>query len=337
MNAPMSQALIIGYMQSYALSFKLAESREIVGAVRQDNRFGVGGVFGEAPPQIDVSVKVDGEAANPPRTYHYSIWEDRDFAPMFAMVALMESVGAATAPAGEVTGACTWRIHLADGREIVKTERSSSLAGLGPRFGRALLQDMFLLLRNPFEQADVESIEIEVNVDHGYRNDQLLAAEPRYRRLKPGEPLMVDTRWRPYRGAEYSRILTVDLPEDLNAGSYVVHLADAITTQRIDQTHNRGRYRIRDFDQIVEVVNRLEYPEDRISVFVFEPKIGMSLQGESIEAVPGSIERLVARSAPDDRVDPVIGRSVQRQTFETEAPIEGQATFLIEIAPYLPR
>ncbi len=337
MNAPMSQAMIIGYMQSYALSFKLAESREIVGSVRQDNRFGVGGVFGEAPPQIEVSVKVDGAAANPARTYHYSIWQDRDFAPMFSMVAIMESIGAATAPAGEVTGECTYRIRLSDGREIVKTDRTSSQGGLGMIFGRALQQDMFLLMRNPFEQADVVSIDVDVKVDEGYRFADLIAAEPRYEQLMPGDPLVLDTRWRPYRGSEYSRTLTVALPEDLKAGLYVVHLADAETAQQIDQVHNRGRYRVRDLQEIIDVVNSLEYPEDRISVFVFEPKVGMSIQGESIESVPGSIERLMARSAPEDLADTVIGRKIQVDSFNSDIPVRGQASFVIEVSPYLPR
>jgi hypothetical protein len=43
-RAPMSQAYMIAFMQSYMLSFKLGESREIVGTVSQDKEFGIGGV-----------------------------------------------------------------------------------------------------------------------------------------------------------------------------------------------------------------------------------------------------------------------------------------------------
>lgn len=337
MNAPMAQASIIAYMQSYALSFKLAESRELVGSVTQDRRFGIGGVFGESPPRIGIKVNVSGGAANPPRSYTYSMWEDRDFSPMFAMVALSESIGAATGASGQVTGECTYRIRLADGREIVKTDRSASQGGLGARFARPLMQDMFLLLRNPYEQADVESIEIDVRIDPGYGADQLLNAEPRYDRLESGDPLEIETRWRPYRGAEYDRPLKLELPDDLKPGIYVVHLADANTSRRIDQIHNRGKFRPRNFDQIVEVTQALDYPDNEFRVYCFEPALGLSLQGEPIESIPGSIQAPLARSASDSLADPVIGRLVQSETFDSPTPMGGSATFLIEVAPYLPR
>lgn len=337
MNAPMAQASIITYMQSYALSFKLAESRELVGSVTQDRRFGIGGVFGEPPPRIDVQVKVGGGAANPAQTYNYSVWQDRDFAPMFAMVALSESIGAATAPGGEVTGECTYRIRLADGREIVKTDRSASQGGLGVRFARPLMQDMFLLMRNPFEQADVESIQVEVQIDPGFGADELLSAKPRYDRLESGDSLVVETRWRPYRGAEYDRTLTLDLSDELKPGTYVVHLADAATAQRIDQIHNRGQFRPRNFEQLLELTRALDYPDHEFRVYVFEPALGMSLQGEPVEAIPGSILTLLARSTSSHLADPVIGRVIQTETFDSDKPLGGSATFLIEIAPYLPR
>lgn len=336
-RAPLSQAYMIAYMQSYALGFKFGESREIVGSVLQDKQYGIGGVFGEAPPRIEIKVNMGGEASHPARTYNYSIWEDREFAPIFSMVTLSESVRAATAAAGELTGDCTYRIRLADGREIVKTQRASSREGLAESLSEPLLQDMFLLTKNPFGQADIESIEADVDVRPGYRHDQLLWARPRYERLTKDDPLVVQTRWRPYRGEDYDRTIELRLPADLKAGEYVLHLVDAGGARRIDQTHNRGRFRPRNLEEVIKLVGELSYPQTRLTAYVFEPQTGLSLQGRTIEGIPGSIERILAHSANEDLADEVIGRQVGSQPVEFEAPVGGRATFLIEVVPHLPR
>lgn len=337
LNAPMAQAYMIAYMQSYALSFKLGESREVIGAIRQDKQFGVGGVFGEAPPRIEMTVDVRGAAAHPARPYRFKIWKDRDFGPMFTMIGLIESMSAAVGSGGELTGDVTYRIHLADGREIVKSDRSTAKGGLPAVFAGPLMQDMFLLMNNPFRQADVASIEVGVEVREGYERDVLLNAEPLYARLASGEKLEVKTRWRRHRGAEYEKTIGVDLPADLRAGRYVVHLADAATSQRVDTMHNRGRFRPRNFEQVVEAVQALEYPENRLMAYVFEPELGMSLQGETVEGIPGSIEGVLTQSAPQNIADPVVGRLIQSESVEFEAPVFGRATFLIEVTPHLPR
>jgi hypothetical protein len=58
-DIPMAKGYIFGYMQSYSRSFKLGEAREIIGTIRQDRQFAIGGVFGQAPDRV---VYFDGGA-----------------------------------------------------------------------------------------------------------------------------------------------------------------------------------------------------------------------------------------------------------------------------------
>jgi hypothetical protein len=136
-----------------------------------------------------------------------------------------------------------------------------------------LMQDMFLLLNNPFDQADVRSIQIEIDARRGYHEDTLVRATPRYDRLLAGETLVVQTRWLPYRGEEYERAIEVDLPADLKPGQYVVHLGDAPTARRID-THNRGKYRPRTLDQTLDLIEAMNYAQNRLKVYLFAPRTG---------------------------------------------------------------
>lgn len=334
---PMSAGYIFGYMQSYSRPFKLGETREIVGTITQDQQFAIGGVFGKAPERVPITVNVTGKSATNPRRFNFSAWEDREFLPQMAGVALMESAGGASGEGDDVTGECRYTVKLASGERLQKHLKSSARGGAAVPFFGSLMQDVFLMVGNPYRQADVESIQVDLDLEPGFRVDSLLQAAPRYTALRPGETVEVDLVLQPYRGETYKRRISVPLPGDLPRGSYVIHLADAETSRRIDQRHAPANFRPMNFEQTFELASRLEYPETRLRAYLMAPAVNLSLGSAPLEELPGSIETVVSSTAPADLQMPVLGRILAKQDESFDFPISARTSFAIEVTPYLAR
>jgi len=344
-EVPMGQAAIFGYMPSYSRSFKLGEAREVIGSLRQDRLFGVGGVIGAAPERIGLTVEVGGMAASLPRAYQFSIWEDRDFLQGMVDLAFIEAFAASAAELGEATAETRYRIRLADGSEISKRLIDSTQGASGGSFFQLLmqdrislsvLQDLFLLLENPYEQVDLESISIQTAVEPGFRTATLEAASPRYVSLRPGDPLEIDMLWQPYRGERFRRRERVELPAHLLPGAYVVHLADAAFSLRIDQRHDPSPFQPLDLAQTVQLARRLDYPLNQLRIYVFEPAMDVAVRAASLDGLPPSIRGLVAASAPPEAQTLRTGRLVASRSVAFEHPITARASFTIEIVKRRP-
>lgn len=335
-NAPMAKARIFGTMQSYNRSFKLGESREIVGMIRQDRQFGIGGVFGDAPERVDVKVRVHGDGVSHPREYKFSIWESPDFLPQLAgIAAIQESFSGSAAQGGELTLECSYDIGLADGRHIKKRLTESSQFASTVPFSLSLIRDLFMLLNNPYEQVDLESVTLDLRATPGFRIDSLVKAVPRYGRVEPGDKLEIDTLWQPFRGEKYNRRISVTIPKDIRPGSYVVHVADADTATRIDQRHEPASFMPLDIDETVEVAQRIDYPTDHLKIYLLAPQIGVSLRSDSLEGIPSSIQTLMESTAAPEIQNPVMGHVLSIDETRFDYPIVARASFAIDVVSYI--
>ncbi|MCH8333865.1 hypothetical protein IIC65_08025 [Candidatus Sumerlaeota bacterium] len=334
-DMPLSQAYVIGLAQNYNLGFKLYESREIIGAVRQDREFSIGAIIGPAPERVEMTVSVGGEAASHPRSYHYSIWKDRITLPQMAAAALDVSFQGSVSSSGEMTADCRYTIHLTGGGSVTKTLRASSRTGISFTFLLSLLRDMFLLVDNPYAMVDVESIEIEMEAWPGFRIDTLDQAVVRYGRLRPGDRIDLDMIWRPYRGEEYTRRESLELPKDIKPGVYVIHVADASTSRRIDQRHEPALFRPHNLEETIEMARRAEYPSNRMKIYLFEPGASVSLGIESMEGLPASMRDLIRSTAPRERQTTITGRLIAAKEVEFDYPITARTSLTIEVLPYL--
>lgn len=336
-DVPLSHAYIFGYMQSYATSFKLGEVREIFGSIRQDRQFAIGGVFGPGPERLDLRIAVGGEAASNPHTYNFSVWEDRNFTPILtALIAVGEAFRGSISAGGDLTATCHYTIDLADGTRIEKHLINSSRQSTSTPFSMALLRDLFMLTDNPYRMANVESITMEIDARPVYGFKSLIKAQPRYRSVRPGDDLLIDMIWEPYRGERHSETLRVELPDDIRPGAYVIHIADSGVAQRIDTMHKPGQFAPRDYAETIALAKRLNYPDNRLSVYLFRPELSVGLYSETFEGLPGSIGDLMEASAPSEIKSPVIGRLISKRKIDYSMPINGSSSFTIEVAHHIP-
>ena len=336
-SAPMSAAYTFGIMQSYARPFKLSAAREIVGTLDQDRLFGVGGMFNDGPPRVPIRVTVEGPAASRPRTYAFSCWRNRMFLPIMTRIAIAESYTGSVAAGGELTAETTTRITLDDGRRI--DNRFIDSSDVPPIFPvlMTMMRDLFLLIENPFLEADIASIDVSIHVRPGIALDRLLWVQPGRSQYRPGDRVRLQARFQRWRADEYERTFEMDLPDDLKPGVYVLHLADAAGSLAIESAHHPGQFQPYDFDDLFDLIGRLATPANQLRLYLFEPAVELDLQGHAMGNLPTSTMQLIQATAPGYLQQKAIGRLVTRRTEHTEAPVSGNASMAIGVRKDLER
>jgi hypothetical protein len=333
-DAPFAPAYTFGVMQSYSRSFKLSEVGEPVGTIDQDRIYAIGARLGATPSRVPISVRVGGPAAAIPRTYSFSAWEDRDLLPSLIVSAALESFVTSVSEAGKLTADTRYSILLGDGRRFERTIRASS-EGLVVTDGLVtLLRDLYLLLQNPFAEADIAGIDVSIDVRAGYREEALLAVRTDRRDFTAGETVRMTATIRSWHADDYERAFEIALPPDLEPGVYVLHIVDTDGAERMDRLMTPGVYQPRGFEDVIELVRRPEQPSDRIRVALLEPALDLDLRGDVLRRLPSSIGAVIESTADPLEMNAAVGRLVTQTSFEARGPIYGSQTALIRVVDH---
>ncbi|HOE96575.1 MAG TPA: SpoIVB peptidase S55 domain-containing protein [Candidatus Sumerlaeota bacterium] len=336
-NAPMSPSRVLGFMQSYNRSFKLAEVGPAIGTITQDRLFAVAGRVGPTPGQVEVRAEIVGEAAHRAREFRFKIWDHPDFMPMMVVTALEEAYLSSVSEAGDYTARTVTRIRMRDGREIEKSFVASSDVFTILSASYEMMFDLFLLTENPFRVGQIDRIDMRTEVNPGIRRDSMLWMEPEYSRYEPGELVQIRARFQEYLGPEYDRVLELRLPEDLKPGTYVLHVADASTAVRIESMARPGQFLADDFDDLIRIARASHVPEDKLYLYLYEPALGVDLLEHSLGGMPVSVESLIQATAPAGLQSMSVGRLAQTQTYDFPAPVYGAQTLLLDVVEHVQR
>lgn len=329
--APMANAYIFGFMESYERSFKLGDVRDEIGTIDQDRQFAIGGRVGGTPPRLPITVNIHGSAASRPRPFNFSCWKNRSYVPMMTAVAMQEAFASSVAETGELSAEVRYTITLADGRKIEKRFHETTRETLldGPLM--SVLFDLFVLMENPYEQAEIARVEADIAVEPGFRQELLVSARLDRPTCLAGETVNVVARLRPWRGPEYERTIPVAVPAGLAPGSYVLHVADSVAALRIERAHHPERYLPRDFNGVVELTQQANVPDDELRLYLFEPALDLNLDGQQMGNLPSSMATLIQSTAPAQLQQQSVGRLLDAQTLHAGQALAGAAALTVQV------
>lgn len=334
-SAPMAQAYILGFMQSYERSFKLGDVRDVVGTIDQDRLFAIGGKLGESPSRVPITVQVRGSGCSRPRTYHFSCWKNREYVPTMSASAAQEAYSASVAEGGDLTAKVAYDVKLADGRLIHKEFFESDRGSVISQPISAMLFDMFLLEENPFHEADIKSIEMTVDVTPGVHQDQLVSTRLEHATCRPGDRVNVVGRFRPWHGEEYERSFGMDLPRDLAPGNYVLHLTDSQGAMRVERANHPCCYAPRDFDGVVGLIQNSDISDDELRLYLFEPATDLNINGFAMDRLPVSMGAMMQTTAPPQTQYQSVGRELACQVQHAGVLVIGSQSLVLQVSNHI--
>jgi hypothetical protein len=283
---PMTRAHVLTVLPSLAASQKIASTGEVIGIVSQDRATTIAGTLGPGPSMIPVTLTLNAERGTR-RTFKIGIVRDQLFTPLLAYVAILNTLTSYERQNGVATyalkGAATLKKHGTVNFEDLFTGDQPSVGAAA-----SVVAPINLLMRNAFEDVDIESLNLEIDASEQPRSATLERVWVDGTRVRAGGSATVKVLLRTYRGDEITKDVTIQIPPNAR-GSVQVMVADGV---RLSQWESRELQvqplQTHGLPQMIRVLNSAR-KNNRLYVRLVTRDDGAVVKGEPLAALPSSV------------------------------------------------
>ncbi len=231
-NYFMTEAKVVGTISGPTDGMKIASIGNIIGRINQDREAGVAGIIGAFPESVPMRVRVKDTSLGYDRKFAAQIAYDEDFLPVLVPGIAYAAMGKTSDTLGEATANLKFTIRTTAG-EDGKIERSNmyyTASDVGQASVGELAQVMTLLCQNTEEEADVTSIDVDIEMESTRKTASLISAVPEKPSAKPGETVNFRTTIKPFRREKEELLIPYHVPEsqapgvlslDVRGGSFI--------------------------------------------------------------------------------------------------------------------
>ncbi len=224
---PMARAKVVTVLPSQVSSFKFFSVGETVGSFFSDRSRGIWGRLGETAPMVPVTVNIDD------RTFEFRSVRHPNLMPFTVAYLAQSSQAARGRLFGEQTIAFRIEMSYSGHDPVVYEEVLAS--GEAPAQAASIAAGLIAYLESSvFEVPNLDSITIDLKTDERLRGAELIDVIPQRRTVSPGETVQVRLRFRPYRGEEFIRELSIQVPPGIPDGRLDLVVADGASWSLYD-------------------------------------------------------------------------------------------------------
>ncbi len=280
-------------------SFRLGMPAKEVGRLTWDESTAVFGRLSEGrAPMVPISVTIAGPDLGHERTYRFEMVRHRMLSSLLAAVAALNSFEVHRSLPDEHTVAYRVSVDTVGHPPIVHENLVTSPSGSG--YVTALVRGIVgLLMNNPFEDLDVESVEVQAKVEATSLAAEIMDVRLLTNATRPGTTVHVGVRIRPWRQEPRWLTVPVDIPEDYPDGSYPLTVCGGDEAVRQAVAENPARFRIRDLPSLLRSL-RYDLKRDRMYVRLGRPGVGLAIGDDELPNLPAGMRSILSEAARGD-------------------------------------
>ena len=283
---PMTRAHVFTVLPSLAASQKIASTGEVVGIVSQDRATTIAGTLGPGPSMIPVTLTLNSERGTR-KSFNIGIVRDQLFTPLLAYVAILNTLTSYERQNGVATYALKGAATL---KKYGKVDFEDLFTGDQPSVGAAasVVAPINLLMRNAFEDVDIESLNLEIDASEQPRSATLERVWVDGTRVRAGGPATLKVLLRTYRGDEITKDVTIQIPPNAR-GSVQVMVADGVRLSQFESRELQVQpMQATGLPQMIRVLNSAR-KNNRLYVRLVTRDDGAVVKGEPLAALPSSV------------------------------------------------
>ncbi|MEM9557323.1 MAG: hypothetical protein AAGC60_23900 [Acidobacteriota bacterium] len=321
---PMAASQVIAVVPSASSSFKLSNVGPLLGVFDQDREAGAHGVLGVEPAMVPVSVRLDGLTE---REYAMEVADSSIFRPSLIAVSALGALTSGSYVTGFQGIDVEARFQLA-ARDDLVLRQSFDGSDAATEAVVFLLQIGAFLDLNPLGNATIEAVDVRFHQVAEPRTMTLARAFPARDRVAPGDTLDVVLEIDPYRGPTERRRLQVAIPDNVPDGRYWLMIGDGASMDGVRQSVEKRE--LTTFDQSLEALRALS-SRRQLEVVGLVGAQGLSLGGEVLPDLPGSLRSVYAGAAGPGAAAPLNLRILGESVEELDRPLEGMLRLDLEV------
>lgn len=318
-NMPMAKSEVVLVLPDQFQPFKMANSGDIVGALRQDRHSGIMGVLGETAEMIPVSLKIrtmgENGALRKERELKYNVFIQQKWTPFLMMLTLFNALSQTNEYSEEATYRMSGNVGLNGQPDIALTTMLTTneapvpapmqlASWWGDKFNRLFL--------NNVNMPKLTKVDAVVDLIPERRVATIENAYVAANEVQAGEEVPVKVYLRPYRGERIEREFKLKIPATTPKGELRVLLSDADTLNRM-QAMAGAANRFLDLPQTVSLINQ-ERTNNRLYVSLIQARPTVFYEDKTLPSLPASALNVIQAGRTANR--PIVSsqESAQEQS-----------------------
>jgi len=294
-DLPMATGKVHTVVSNMASSFKLASVLETVGALTDDEATGIVGRVGAEAKTIPLTIRIDRYNETQRRLYQCRLVHNRLLTPFYLRVA----VAGAAFQLGEFPLEHTVEYRVAidlKGGESVSFENVSSDKALND-----LILESYgavgLLMNNPYERVDIESIAFDIRILPKSRVSHLWAVEMSDTKVKAGENVDIEVVVESVLASKKKFRCSLEVPENLAPGTYELTVCGPRDYERFLIKMAPHRFIAQNFPDLVRALNNsLQISRGKLYFLLTLPPRGIIVENAELPDLPAT-RTLIFRDA----------------------------------------
>ena len=327
-NWPMATGYIHTFMSSTAMSFKLGQAVEVVGAVEADEVQAICGRLGQVVDTCKAHTTVQYTPVDETVEFNMELVKDE----MYVSSMSMTSVVGPTLYRGELPELCTLEYDVVlDFGDFGKVN-ISDISSDNSTFDLSLdmVQNTSLVVNSPWGQPLLNNIEAKVKILDKTSLAEIDSVELSNNVFYPGDTVKAKIKCFQYRLPEIVLDAELTLPKDIKPGQYDINIGDKRSyLATLSRTQPQKGFADTS-EKIIKVLNeRNQYRRDNLYMFMTLNEPGLALEDEALPAIPPGKAMLLTSQSEQKSV------GVFNKLIESIKPCDyvilGSTSFKIEV------
>jgi hypothetical protein len=284
---PMFKGKVLTVFPSLLTSFKILETTEPIGTLRQDREMGIYGLLGETPAMIPMHIRMV-TSRGIKKVWNFDLAQDRFLTPLLINLTIFETINSAERAMGASTIKLKGKINVAGEKPILIENSFSSDSNSPANAAISIAAPVNFLMASGYKNLKFEDIDLDISAVEDNRTVVLDTLRLDKTELKAGEFVNIDFFYRAINGEMTKDSYPVRIPPEITPGPLSMLVADGSTMMELDAQEQGGDFIPRDLAQVIRFINNM-HSNDRLYLRLFRRQAGAVVDGEGFPGLPPSI------------------------------------------------
>jgi hypothetical protein len=295
--------MMTGYIHTVypraSVSMKMGSPLKVVGVIDTDVSTSVAGRIGRQPDMLPLSVRVKTSQFADAHTYRVRMVREPMLLPNLIMSVLTNAIDTEGNLPEELTAQLSATIRIKGFDPITLSDTFSGPRYTGPMGATALFSPLAsmvnILVRNSMAPVRIEAIDCDVQIEPGRRVAAIDTVRLLSDTIEPGHDLKAFVTLKPFKGERETLQISIPIPDDFPEGPCEAVVCDANGSIRRKFRNDPAVLDPVDLEGVIRTI-RIQTEPKRTSVYVHvpSPQRGLSVQGQSLPNLPGSVRAVFA-------------------------------------------
>lgn len=220
-SLPMSKSTVLAVLPSDSFPFKLGTFEKPIAAVTQDRSAGLAGALGRNAATVALSVKVNDMQTGRRKNATIKCVPDERLIADLVGSAVLSTVDATMMRVGEGTAFISVLVKSLGG-QLLREDMVWSASDVADMAAAEVADIISLIVGNDVETAQITSVAVNMDIAPARLTSVITGVKLPKEGFVPGMKQTIEITIRPFRGAEYTKLVDVELPVDTKTGSVTV-------------------------------------------------------------------------------------------------------------------